>query len=105
MCDKLISEPVETTSDSKTVNNGAQTSDFENKTSELNPYGNNVKTISTQCGGEHVDDENILVGKLSYSPLPPEMDEKEDPCAEVDDQDVEMEPSATDFLNKVCNFL
>lgn len=26
------------------------------------------KTIGTQCGGDNYDEENIMVGKLSYSP-------------------------------------
>lgn len=28
-----------------------------------------LKTIGTQCGGDYIDEENIVVGKLTFSPI------------------------------------
>lgn len=50
-----------------------------------------LKTIGTQCGGYQVDDENIIVGRLCYSPpYEPEIEETAQ-CS-------------TDALNKVLTF-
>lgn len=58
-----------------------------------------LKTNATQCGGEHVDDENIVVGKLSFSPLP-EVESESEPEPEPEPElKVKMEPA--DDLNEV----
>lgn len=74
MCDK--GEPGDVASDSGTIDG--------------DKCGVRRKTMSTQCGGGHVD-ENIVVGRFCHSPQP-----EEEPVGP------EPDVTALDVLNKVC---
>lgn len=54
------------------------------------------KTIGTQCGGDYVDEENIVVGKFCFSP----QYESEMQDLKLEDQKIE-ELDKDDIFNKV----